>query len=69
MSSDRNPRIANAIHSLIDHLVPSESHDDKDSADERHDACFQLVRSIFEQCGFPMPFHAFYLFIYVYLFD
>ncbi|KAK0652936.1 Spc98 family-domain-containing protein [Cercophora newfieldiana] len=51
MSNERGPRIANAIHSLIDHLVPSDAHDD--SAEERHDACFQLARSIFERPGSP----------------
>jgi len=49
MSNERGPRVANAIHSLIDHLVPSDAQDDRDSADERHDACFQLARSIFER--------------------
>ncbi|KAK1756884.1 spindle pole body component alp6 [Echria macrotheca] len=53
MSVDRNPRIANAIHSLIDHLVAGDVNEDKDSAEERHDACFDLARSILEQPGSP----------------
>ncbi|KAK0720690.1 Spc98 family-domain-containing protein [Lasiosphaeris hirsuta] len=49
MSNDRGPRVASAIHSLIDHLVPGDPQDDKDTAEERHEACFQLVRSVFER--------------------
>jgi len=52
MSIDRNPRIANAIHSLIDHLVPTD-HQDKDPAEGRHENCFQLARAIFDQPGSP----------------
>lgn len=49
MSTDRGPRIASAIHSLIDHLVPIDPQEDKDAADERHDACFQLAKSMLER--------------------
>ncbi|KAK1835982.1 Spc97/Spc98 family protein [Podospora conica] len=51
MSIERSPRIANAIHSLIDHLVISDSHESKRDSEERHDACFQLAQSILERPG------------------
>lgn len=49
MSIERSPRIANAIHSLIDHLVINDSHESKQDTEERHDACFQLAQSILER--------------------
>ncbi|KAK0619287.1 Spc98 family-domain-containing protein [Immersiella caudata] len=49
MSNERGPRIANAIHSLIEHLVPAND----EAGEERHDACFELARSIFERPGSP----------------
>ncbi|KAK5660139.1 hypothetical protein OQA88_13608 [Cercophora sp. LCS_1] len=53
MSVDRAPRIANAIHSLVDHLVPGDPNEDKDVTEERHNACFQLAKSILERPGAP----------------
>ncbi|KXX75886.1 Spindle pole body component alp6 [Madurella mycetomatis] len=46
-------RISNAIDSLITHLVPSDPNDDEQTAQERHDACFELVRSIFDRPSSP----------------
>ncbi|KAK4201425.1 Spc98 family-domain-containing protein [Triangularia verruculosa] len=53
MSHAPRNRISNAIDSLITHLVPSNPHDDEQTAQERHDACFELVRAIFERPGSP----------------
>lgn len=48
MSQDRNHRISSAIDSLIAHLIPTDPHDDEETAQARHDNCFELVRSILE---------------------
>ncbi|KAK3942277.1 Spc98 family-domain-containing protein [Diplogelasinospora grovesii] len=53
MSHDRSNRISNAIDSLITHLVPGDPQDDEQTAQERHDTCFELVRSIFQRPGSP----------------
>ncbi|CAP73929.1 uncharacterized protein PODANS_2_12820 [Podospora anserina S mat+] len=53
MSHAPRNRISNAIDSLITHLVPSNPHDDEQTAQERHDACFELVRAIFERPNSP----------------
>lgn len=42
-------RITNAIDSLIAHLVPSDSNDDEQEAQERHDNCFELVKTILDR--------------------
>jgi len=49
MASSQRNRVSNAIDSLIAHLVPSSPHDDEQTAQERHDASFELVRSILER--------------------
>jgi gamma-tubulin complex component 3 len=49
MAHSQRNRISNAIDSLITHLVPSDPNDDEQSAQARHDACFELVRTIFER--------------------
>ncbi|KAK4162590.1 Spc98 family-domain-containing protein [Cladorrhinum sp. PSN259] len=46
-------RVSNAIDSLITHLVPSNPNDSEQQAQERHDACFDLVRTILERPGSP----------------
>ncbi|KAK4229651.1 Spc98 family-domain-containing protein [Podospora fimiseda] len=46
-------RISNAIDSLITHLVPSNPNDTEQQAQERHDACFDLIRTILERPGSP----------------
>ena len=42
-------RVTNAIDSLIARLVPNDPNDDEETAQERHDACFELVRGIIER--------------------
>lgn len=42
-------RIANAIDSLIAHLVPQIPRQDESAARERHDACFARVKSIIDR--------------------
>ena len=49
MPQDQNHRVSNAIDSLISHIVPSVPYDDEEAAQERHDNCFDLVRSILER--------------------
>lgn len=39
-------RIATAIDSLIAHVIPSKPGESDDAAQQRHDACFDIVRSI-----------------------
>lgn len=51
--SDRNTRISNAIDSLISHIVPTDPDDDDESAQERHNNCFELVKTILESPGSP----------------
>ncbi|KAM5352297.1 hypothetical protein ACJ41O_005020 [Fusarium nematophilum] len=46
-------RITNAIDSLIAHLVPSNPSDTEEAAQERHDTCFELVRSIIDSPSSP----------------
>ncbi|KAL2259398.1 hypothetical protein VTK26DRAFT_6934 [Humicola hyalothermophila] len=53
MSHSQRNRISTAIDSLIVHLAPGDPNDDEHSAQERHDALFELVRSIFERPGSP----------------
>ncbi|KAK4191512.1 Spc98 family-domain-containing protein [Podospora australis] len=53
MAHQPRNRISNAIDSLITHLVPSNPHEDERTAQARHDACFELVREIFERPGDP----------------
>lgn len=49
MAHNQRNRISAAIDSLITHLVPSDPNDDDETAQARHDACFELVRSVFER--------------------
>lgn len=42
-------RITNAIDSLITHIVPSDPNDPDEVAQERHDTCFEIVRSIIDR--------------------
>ncbi|GJN76230.1 microtubule-nucleating Tub4p (gamma-tubulin) complex component [Purpureocillium lilacinum] len=50
MASDR---ISSVIDSLISHLVPNNPDDDEDAAQERHDACFDIVKSIIDSPPSP----------------
>jgi gamma-tubulin complex component 3 len=47
MASSQRNRVSNAIDSLITHLVPGNP--DDQTAQERHDACFELVRAIIDR--------------------
>lgn len=42
-------RIANAIDSLITHLIPINPHEDEDAAQQRHDNCFEFVKTLIER--------------------
>ncbi|KAL2141456.1 hypothetical protein VTI28DRAFT_2379 [Corynascus sepedonium] len=53
-SNPRNPRVSNAIDSLITHLVPSNPDDDEYTAQRRHRASFELVQSILGRPGSPI---------------
>ncbi|KAK7419884.1 Microtubule-nucleating Tub4p (gamma-tubulin) complex component [Neonectria punicea] len=46
-------RITNAIDSLITHIVPSDPNVSEDAAQERHDTCFELVKSIIDSPSSP----------------
>ncbi|KAM4066089.1 spindle pole body component [Hirsutella rhossiliensis] len=46
-------RIANAIDSLIAHLVPQNPREDESAARERHDACFAVVKSVIDSPPSP----------------
>lgn len=42
-------RISNAIESLITHLVPAGEDESEEAAQEHHDRCFDLARSVLER--------------------
>ncbi|KND88868.1 Spindle pole body component alp6 [Tolypocladium ophioglossoides CBS 100239] len=46
-------RITSVIDSLIAHMVPSDPDEDENVAQERHDACFELVKSIIDNPPSP----------------
>ncbi|GKT90889.1 spc97/spc98 family protein [Colletotrichum tofieldiae] len=54
MSANREHRIAGAVDSLIAHLIPNDPHEDDAAAQERHDSCFELVKSLLE-AGYTIP--------------
>ncbi|KAH6641724.1 Spc98 family-domain-containing protein [Chaetomium tenue] len=49
MANNNRNHISNAIDSLITHLVPINPNDDEQTAQEKHDESFELVRNIIEQ--------------------
>ncbi|WYZ41603.1 hypothetical protein EsH8_V_000498 [Colletotrichum jinshuiense] len=53
MSANREHRIAGAVDSLIAHLIPNDPHEDDAAAQERHDNCFELVKSILDGPASP----------------
>ncbi|KAK2003176.1 Spc97/Spc98 family protein [Colletotrichum falcatum] len=53
MSANREHRIASAVDSLIAHLIPNDPHEDDAAAQERHDNCFELVKSVLEAPASP----------------
>lgn len=48
MSANREHRIAGAVDSLIVHLVPNDPREDDEATQERHDNCFELVKTILD---------------------
>ncbi|KAH7148809.1 Spc98 family-domain-containing protein [Dactylonectria macrodidyma] len=46
-------RITNAIDSLITHIVPSDPNASEEAVQERHDTCFELVKSILDSPASP----------------
>ncbi|EON98199.1 putative spindle pole body component alp6 protein [Phaeoacremonium minimum UCRPA7] len=48
MSHERENRIYNAIDSLIAHIIPTDPEEGDDAAQERHDNCFELVKTILD---------------------
>jgi gamma-tubulin complex component 3 len=48
-SNHQRNRISNAVDSLIAHLVPGSADDDEQRAQERHDACVDIVRTILDR--------------------
>lgn len=42
-------RITTAIDSLITHLIPTDPQEDEIAAQERHDTCFELVKTIIDR--------------------
>ncbi|KAK4237418.1 Spc98 family-domain-containing protein [Achaetomium macrosporum] len=53
MANNQCNRVSNAIDSLITHLVPSNPAEDEQTAQERHDACFELVRTMLKRPDSP----------------
>ncbi|KAL0942498.1 Spc97/Spc98 family protein [Colletotrichum truncatum] len=53
MSANREHRIAGAVDSLIAHLIPNDPREDDAAAQERHDNCFELVKTILEGPASP----------------
>jgi hypothetical protein len=49
MGQDREQRIDTAIDSLISHIIPADPLEDEEVAQERHDACFELVKTILDR--------------------
>jgi gamma-tubulin complex component 3 len=49
MPPDKDSRIANAADKLVAHLIPTDPAEDEDTAQERHDSCFELVKSLLER--------------------
>lgn len=53
MSLEGNSRVCNAIDSLIAHLVPPNPNDDHQTSQQRHDSCWELVKSIIDNPESP----------------
>lgn len=43
-------RVTSALGSLITHLVPKGAGESDDAAQERHDACYGVVKKILSEC-------------------
>lgn len=46
-------RITNAIDNLVSHLIPRDPQEDEDSAQKRHDMCFELAKTIIDNPASP----------------
>ncbi|KEY63800.1 hypothetical protein S7711_09511 [Stachybotrys chartarum IBT 7711] len=46
-------RVINAIDSLIAHIIPTDAREDEYEAQERHNACFQIVKKILDGPASP----------------
>lgn len=44
-------RVSNAIDSLISHLVPRDPNEDEATAQQRHDSCFELAKTLIDRYG------------------
>lgn len=42
-------RVSNAIDNLISHLIPRDPDEDDAAAQQRHDTCFELARTIIDR--------------------
>lgn len=47
MATDRTAYI---LDSLVSHMIPAYEDEDKQTIQERHDRCFQIAKSIIEEC-------------------
>jgi hypothetical protein len=48
-------RVSSAIDSLVSHLVPRAAHEDDEAAQQRHDICFELAKTIIDRCPNANP--------------
>ncbi|MBE3048326.1 hypothetical protein IMZ48_38645 [Candidatus Bathyarchaeota archaeon] len=53
MAPNKDDRVADAVDRLIAHMIPADPHEDEEAAQEKHDYCFELVKSVLERCGVP----------------
>ena len=53
MAPNKDDRVADAVDRLIAHLIPSDPNEDAGAAQQRHDYCFELVKSVLERCAGP----------------
>jgi gamma-tubulin complex component 3 len=44
-------KLVDAVDRLITHIVPTNPKEDEETAQERHDNCFELVKNILERYG------------------
>jgi gamma-tubulin complex component 3 len=53
MAPNKDNRIVDAVDRLIGHLIPTDPNEEEEVATERHDNCFELVRTILERFVTP----------------
>lgn len=53
MAPSKDDRVADAVERLITHLIPANPREDEGTVQERHDYCFELVKSVLEKCDTP----------------